>query len=134
SPSQSNERCASANREGDIHKTVFENIQYLGCSRINDPSSESEMLMIMRFLDEQRTATSVTVTLAVPHLASGIVLLHDSAGGELASFPVQKIRFCVRGRLDSAQDHCFCISFTHQGTNGEQIHQCHVFRCGQPNT
>ncbi|PIO73847.1 hypothetical protein TELCIR_04167 [Teladorsagia circumcincta] len=58
----------------DSKDVVTEPIQYLGCSRINDPSSESEMLMIMRFLDEQRTATSVTVTLAVPHLASGIVL------------------------------------------------------------
>ncbi|VDP18568.1 unnamed protein product [Heligmosomoides polygyrus] len=128
------ERWKSSPGKGDSCRTVFENIHYLGCSKIDDPSSEAEMLKLMRFLDEQRTSASVTVSLSVPHFAGGIVVLHDSSGGELTSFPVQRIRFCVRGRLDSAQSHCFSISFTHQGANGEQTHQCHVFRCSQSDT
>ncbi|VDL79325.1 unnamed protein product [Nippostrongylus brasiliensis] len=113
--------------------TIFK-IHYLGCSKIDDPSSETEMLKLMRFLDEQTTSSSVMVSLAVPHFASGIVVLRDSGGAELTSFPVQRIRFCVRGRLDSVQKCCFSISFTQRGTNGEQSHQCHVFRCGQSET
>ncbi|KAJ1356632.1 hypothetical protein KIN20_014371 [Parelaphostrongylus tenuis] len=116
----------------DFNQTVFENIHYLGCSQINDPLNEAEMLKLMRFLDDQRTSATVTVSLTVPHSSRGFVVLRDSSGGELTSFPVHRIRFCVRGRLDSAQKHCFSISFTHNGTNGEQTHQCHVFRSVQP--
>ncbi|VDM54098.1 unnamed protein product [Angiostrongylus costaricensis] len=90
------------------------------------------MLKLMRFLDEQRTSATVTVSLAVPHSSRGFVVLRDNSGGELTSFPVHRIRFCVRGRLDSAQKHCFSLSFTHHGADGEQTHQCHVFRSAQP--
>ncbi|VDK60725.1 unnamed protein product [Cylicostephanus goldi] len=58
----------------DFRQTVFENIHYLGCSKIDDPSNEAEMLRLMRFLDEQRTSATVTVSLAVPHSARGIVV------------------------------------------------------------
>uniref|UniRef100_A0A1I7XJX0 PID domain-containing protein n=1 Tax=Heterorhabditis bacteriophora TaxID=37862 RepID=A0A1I7XJX0_HETBA len=109
-------------------------IHYLGCSKIDNPSDEAEMLRLVSFLDNERTSDVVTVSLAIPHSASGLVMLTDTSGGDLTSFPVNRIRFCVRGRLDSNQKHCFAISFTHKGTNGEQTHQCHVFRSSQPDT
>ncbi|CAI4224060.1 unnamed protein product [Auanema sp. JU1783] len=114
--------------------TVFENIQYLGCSKIDNPSDEKDMLRLMTFLDTERVSDPVTVSLAVPHSFQGTVTLCDSAKAEVASFPVSQIRYCVRGPFGSAQTHCFAISFTHYLSAGEPAHQCHVFRSAQPDT
>lgn len=57
-----------------------------------------------------------------------------STKSEMVSFPVHRIRFCARGRLDSAERECFALSFTQKNATATDaaIHQCHVFRCQVP--
>ncbi|CAJ0583037.1 unnamed protein product, partial [Mesorhabditis spiculigera] len=131
-PSRSIDEPSTARHLDDC--SIFENMQYLGSSMISDPSDEGEMMKIVRLLDE-KADQAIRVSLAVPRTVTGTVTLSDPSGSALASFPVARIRFCVRGRIDTPQKNCFALSFTHHNPgSSDASHQCHVFRSSQPDT
>ncbi|VDK51014.1 unnamed protein product [Anisakis simplex] len=118
-----------------INTTVMEQICYLGCAKINSPSSESEMVKIMQLLNKERAQNPIDVVLSIPDSALGIVRMFDgSTKTEMVNFPVHRIRFCARGQLESAEKECFALSFTQQNATATDpaLHYCHVFRCQLP--
>ncbi|EGT54899.1 CBN-TBC-11 protein [Caenorhabditis brenneri] len=125
---------------GDFTETTqFKNVQYLGCSQLVNNDNDNEMKALMKVLDEQKGAQTVSVTLIVPHNISGTVKLIDQQGKLLSSFSLVNIRFCIRGESTTSQNNCFGISFTHKILTGENLasdilHQCHVFRTSKAET
>lgn len=125
---------------GDFTETTqFTNVQYLGCSQLVNNDNDNEMKALMKVLDEQKGAQTVSVTLIVPHNISGTVKLIDQQGKLLSSFSLVNIRFCIRGESTTSQNNCFGISFTHKILTGENLasdilHQCHVFRTSKAET
>ncbi|CAL2052799.1 unnamed protein product [Caenorhabditis brenneri] len=125
---------------GDFTETTqFTNVQYLGCSQLVNNDNDNEMKTLMKVLDEQKGAQTVSVTLIVPHNISGTVKLIDQQGKLLSSFSLVNIRFCIRGESTTSQNNCFGISFTHKILTGENLasdilHQCHVFRTSKAET
>ncbi|KAK0390326.1 hypothetical protein QR680_019302 [Steinernema hermaphroditum] len=114
---------------------VFDQICYLGCSRIENPSNESEMLQIVSSLNREKSHDPVNVILTIPPCSSGTVRLFDSESrSEMCSFPIHRIRFCARGQSDSQEKECFALSFVQNNSSqkGPALHQCHVFRCHVP--
>ncbi|VDN51777.1 unnamed protein product [Dracunculus medinensis] len=115
--------------------TSMEQISYLGCAKIDNPSSETEILKIMQLLNQERAANPIDIILSIPDSAFGIVRMYDGLSkSEMVNFPVHRIRFCARGHLNSTEKECFALSFTQKNaTAGDPaIHQCHVFRCQIP--
>uniref|UniRef100_A0A915C0Q2 Rab GTPase-activating protein 1 n=4 Tax=Parascaris univalens TaxID=6257 RepID=A0A915C0Q2_PARUN len=116
---------------------IMEQICYLGCAKIANPSSEPEMVKIMQLLNKERAQNPIDVILSIPDSALGIVRMFDGTSKtEMVSFPVHRIRFCARGQLDSAEKECFALSFTQQNATATDaaLHHCHVFRCQVPET
>uniref|UniRef100_A0A914W7E3 Beta-hexosaminidase A n=1 Tax=Plectus sambesii TaxID=2011161 RepID=A0A914W7E3_9BILA len=119
----------------ESESTVFNQISYLGCSSIENPSSEKEMLKIVALMNAEKEHDAIAVTLSVPSSSFGTVRLFDTATqAEMATFPVHRIRFCARGQTETPERDCFALSFTQQNAtaNERAIHQCHVFRCYVP--
>uniref|UniRef100_A0A0N5BD75 PID domain-containing protein n=1 Tax=Strongyloides papillosus TaxID=174720 RepID=A0A0N5BD75_STREA len=112
--------------------TQFENISYLGSSKINDPVCESEMHQIMHTLNSEQQHSSVRIMLTVPHFSTGIVHLLDlESGTEIMSFSIHRIRLCSRGHASTAEGECFALSYDNYNS-GQYSYQCHVFRSNKP--
>lgn len=109
---------------------AFEDVAYLGCAAINAPRSELEIQRNMAILNDQSAEQHIQVALVVPPDSEGVVTVYEnSTRSEVASFPVQRILFCARGALGSAEQHCFAFTCSHGNSAEEAIFQCHVFRC-----
>uniref|UniRef100_A0AC35G681 PID domain-containing protein n=1 Tax=Panagrolaimus sp. PS1159 TaxID=55785 RepID=A0AC35G681_9BILA len=92
------------------------------------------MLQIVGNFNEQKAHDSISVIIIIPNFAGGIVRLYEQTSRvEISSFPVQRIRFCARGGINSPERACFALSFT-QFIGNEEVNQCHVFRCHFPDT
>uniref|UniRef100_A0A7E4ZY60 PID domain-containing protein n=1 Tax=Panagrellus redivivus TaxID=6233 RepID=A0A7E4ZY60_PANRE len=114
--------------------TTFDQISYLGCSKISNPLSESEMLQIVANFNAEKAHGAIPIRMVIPNFAGGTVRLCEEATNvEISSFAIQRIRFCARGQVNSAERACFALSFT-QFTGVEELNQCHVFRCHVPET
>ncbi|KAI1709246.1 rab-GTPase-TBC domain-containing protein [Ditylenchus destructor] len=112
---------------------IFEQIAYLGCSKINDPISEPEMLQIIASFNQEKSHQAVNVSMMIPTTSSGTVRLFESDSKvEISSFPIHRIRFCARGQPSSPERGCFALSFTQFNSGTSPLHQCHVFRCQVP--
>uniref|UniRef100_A0A8C9T646 RAB GTPase activating protein 1 like n=1 Tax=Scleropages formosus TaxID=113540 RepID=A0A8C9T646_SCLFO len=104
----------------------FSKLSYLGCTWVKAPRSEPEALRAMSTLRAE-SAVPIPVTLYVPNVPEGSVRIVDQATGtEIASFPIYKVLFCVRGREGSVESDCF--SFTESYRSSEEF-QIHVFSC-----
>ncbi|TKR72060.1 hypothetical protein L596_019576 [Steinernema carpocapsae] len=111
---------------------VFDQICYLGCSKIENPANEAEMLQIVSCLNREKSHDPVNVILTIPPCSTGTVRLFDGESrSEMCSFPIHRIRFCARGQIDSLEKECFALSFVQNNSSqkGPALHQCHVFRC-----
>ncbi|KAM3728875.1 Rab GTPase-activating protein [Dirofilaria immitis] len=118
-----------------VTSATMEQISYLGCAKIENPSSETEILKIMQLLNKERSEKPIDVILFIPESSCGIVRMCDgTTKSEMVSFPVHRIRFCARGQLNSAERECFALSFTQKNATATDgaLHQCHVFRCQVP--
>uniref|UniRef100_A0AC34Q875 PID domain-containing protein n=1 Tax=Panagrolaimus sp. JU765 TaxID=591449 RepID=A0AC34Q875_9BILA len=112
--------------------TLFEHVSYLGCSKIDDPLNEKEMLEIIENFNREKAHDAISVIILIPNYLGGIVKLYEqSTKTEISTFLLSRIRCCVRGKNNSSECSCFAISFT-QFREKEEIHQCHVFRCNLP--
>uniref|UniRef100_A0A1I8EPU5 Rab-GAP TBC domain-containing protein n=2 Tax=Wuchereria bancrofti TaxID=6293 RepID=A0A1I8EPU5_WUCBA len=119
----------------DTHKIKYCLISYLGCAKIENASNEVEILKIMQLLNKERSEKPIDVILFIPDSSSGIVRMCDATTKfEMVSLPVHRIKFCVRGQLDSAERECFALCFTQKNATDGALHQCHVFRCQVPET
>ncbi|XP_069837751.1 rab GTPase-activating protein 1-like isoform X2 [Dendropsophus ebraccatus] len=104
----------------------FHKLSYLGHMKVSAPRSETEAL---RAMSSMRTHCSspITVTLYVPNVAEGSVRIMDqSTNAEIASFPIYKVLFCVRGQDGTAE--CDCFAFTSRDLDTDEF-QIHVFSC-----
>lgn len=132
---QTNGTMPEVTARSDPNCVTMEQISYLGCAKIENASSEPEMLKIMELLNKERSQNPIDVVLSIPDSAVGIVRMYDSASkSEMVNFPVHRIRFCARGQLNSAEKECFALSFTQQNAtlSDPGLHHCHVFRCDVP--
>uniref|UniRef100_A0A183C6Z8 PID domain-containing protein n=1 Tax=Globodera pallida TaxID=36090 RepID=A0A183C6Z8_GLOPA len=126
---------SNSNKKVDGTETIIERLSYLGCSKMDDPTSESEMLGIVSTMNAEKAHDAVSVTLVIPNGPTGIVRLLESGKqcpAEICSFPIQRIRFCARGRPETSERGCFALSFTQLAGKNATLHQCHVFRCQLP--
>uniref|UniRef100_A0A158R5T0 PID domain-containing protein n=1 Tax=Syphacia muris TaxID=451379 RepID=A0A158R5T0_9BILA len=117
----------------DTSYAVLKQIAYLGCSVIENASSEAEMLKIMHLLNKECQNDPIDVVLYVPRSAHGIVRMFggDEGTAEMVNFPIHRIRFCARGQLNTSEKECFALAFTQQNATASEpaLHYCHVFRC-----
>ncbi|VDM15071.1 unnamed protein product [Wuchereria bancrofti] len=56
-----------------VTAATMEQISYLGCAKIENPSSEVEILKIMQLLNKERSEKPIDVILFIPDSSSGIV-------------------------------------------------------------
>uniref|UniRef100_A0A0N4Z4K9 PID domain-containing protein n=1 Tax=Parastrongyloides trichosuri TaxID=131310 RepID=A0A0N4Z4K9_PARTI len=130
--SQSNNQLLTGENFWRRMGTQFENISYLGCSKIKDPVSENEMHQIMSTLNSEQQHSSVRIILTVPHYSTGIVHLIDSENSsEIMNFSIHRIRLCSRGHINSPEGECFALSYDNYNS-GQYLYQCHVFRSNVP--
>ncbi|KAL3099475.1 hypothetical protein niasHS_002930 [Heterodera schachtii] len=125
----------NCNKKCEAAESIIERLSYLGCSKMGDPTSESEMLGIVAAMNAEKAHDAVSVTLVIPHGPTGIVRLLETGKecpAEICSFPIQRIRFCARGKPETSESSCFALSFTQLAGKNATLHQCHVFRCVFP--
>ncbi|KAM4022794.1 rab GTPase-activating protein 1-like isoform 2-T3 [Anomaloglossus baeobatrachus] len=104
----------------------FHKLSYLGHMKVSAPRSETEALRAMSSMRAQCSAP-ITVTLYVPNVAEGSVRIVDqSNNAEIASFPIYKVLFCVRGQDGTSE--CDCFAFTSRDLDTDEF-QIHVFSC-----
>eukprot|EP00079_Xenopus_tropicalis_P024118 XP_012816646.1 PREDICTED: rab GTPase-activating protein 1-like isoform X2 [Xenopus tropicalis] len=104
----------------------FHKLCYLGCMKVSAPRNEIEALRAMASMKAQCIAP-ITVTLYVPNIPEGSVRIIDQTNkSEIASFPIYKVLFCVRGRDGTSE--CDCFAFTERDLGTEEF-QIHVFSC-----
>ncbi|OCT85063.1 uncharacterized protein LOC379167 isoform X1 [Xenopus laevis] len=104
----------------------FHKLCYLGCMKVSAPRNEIEALRAMASMKAQCVAP-ITVTLYVPNIPEGSVRIIDQTNkSEVASFPIYKVLFCVRGRDGTSE--CDCFAFTERDLGTEEF-QIHVFSC-----
>ncbi|XP_073499497.1 rab GTPase-activating protein 1-like isoform X1 [Phyllobates terribilis] len=104
----------------------FHKLSYLGHMKVSAPRSETEALRAMSSMRAQCSAP-ITVTLYVPNVAEGSVRIVDqSSNTEIASFPIYKVLFCVRGQDGTSE--CDCFAFTSRDLDTDEF-QIHVFSC-----
>ena len=48
---------------------------------------------------------------------------------EIATYKLQRILFCSRGAVESAERNCFAFTCSHGDNADTAMFQCHVFRC-----
>ncbi|KAJ6654682.1 hypothetical protein lerEdw1_006704 [Lerista edwardsae] len=105
---------------------LFNKLTYLGCMKVSAPRSESEALCAMATL-KNSSHSSFPVTLYVPNIPDGSVRIIDqSSNTEIASFPIYKVLFCVRGQNGTLEWDCF--AFTESLSDADEF-QIHVFSC-----
>ncbi|XP_066480287.1 rab GTPase-activating protein 1-like isoform X2 [Tiliqua scincoides] len=105
---------------------LFNKLTYLGCTKVSAPRSESEALCAMATLKNSSHST-FPVTLYVPNIPDGSVRIIDqSSNTEIASFPIYKVLFCVRGQNGTLE--CDCFAFTESLSDADEF-QIHVFSC-----
>ncbi|CAB1352097.1 unnamed protein product [Coregonus sp. 'balchen'] len=123
---ESSSECSPCSPIPDEDSVVFNKLTYLGCASVNAPRSEVEALRMMTILRGQ-CQLPLDVTLSVPGVSEGTVrLLDPQTSTEIASYPIYKILFCVRGHDGTPESDCF--AFTESHYNAEIFH-IHVFRC-----
>ncbi|KAM9280142.1 rab GTPase-activating protein 1-like isoform 2-T4 [Cariama cristata] len=105
---------------------LFNKLTYLGCTKVSAPRNELEALQAMANMKLSSQAPS-PVTLYVPNIPEGSVRIIDQASNvEIASFPIYKVLFCVRGQNGTSESDCFAFTESSCGTEEFQIH---VFSC-----
>ncbi|XP_039204882.1 rab GTPase-activating protein 1-like isoform X1 [Crotalus tigris] len=105
---------------------LFNKLLYLGCMKVSAPRSEAEALCAMATLKNSNHSPS-PVTLYLPNIPDGSVRIIDqSSSTEIASFPIYKVLFCVRGQNGTLECDCFAFTESYSGTEEFQIH---VFSC-----
>ncbi|NXK88889.1 RBG1L protein, partial [Formicarius rufipectus] len=116
--------CPGEPREED--SVLFNKLTYLGCTKVSAPRSEPEALHAMANMKASSPAP-LPVTLYVPNIPEGSVRIIDqSSNVEIASFPIYKVLFCVRGQNGTTESDCFAFTESSCGTEEFQIH---VFSC-----
>ncbi|XP_077133926.1 rab GTPase-activating protein 1-like isoform X1 [Ranitomeya variabilis] len=104
----------------------FHKLSYLGHMKVSAPRSETEALRAMSSMRAHCSAP-ITVTVYVPNVAEGSVrILDQSSNAEIASFPIYKVLFCVRGQDGTSE--CDCFAFTSRDLDTDEF-QIHVFSC-----
>ncbi|XP_017692402.1 PREDICTED: rab GTPase-activating protein 1-like isoform X1 [Lepidothrix coronata] len=105
---------------------LFNKLMYLGCTKVSAPRNEPEALHAMGNMKSSSQAP-LPVTLYVPNIPEGSVRIIDQCSNvEIASFPIYKVLFCVRGQNGTAESDCFAFTESSCGTEEFQIH---VFSC-----
>ncbi|KAM7106724.1 rab GTPase-activating protein 1-like isoform 2-T6 [Ciconia maguari] len=105
---------------------LFNKLIYLGCTKVSAPRNEPEALHAMANMKSSSQAP-LPVTLYVPNIPEGSVRIIDqSSNMEIASFPIYKVLFCVRGQNGTSESDCFAFTESSCGTEEFQIH---VFSC-----
>ncbi|NWU05909.1 RBG1L protein, partial [Cephalopterus ornatus] len=105
---------------------LFNKLSYLGCTKVSAPRNEPEALHAMANMKSSSQAP-LPVTLYVPNVPEGSVRIIDQRSNvEIASFPIYKVLFCVRGQNGTAESNCFAFTESSCGTEEFQIH---VFSC-----
>ncbi|TRZ26852.1 hypothetical protein HGM15179_000257 [Zosterops borbonicus] len=105
---------------------LFNKLTYLGCTKVSAPRNEPEALHAMANLKSSSQAP-LPVTLYVPNIPEGSVRIIDQLNNlEIASFPIYKVLFCVRGQNGTSESDCFAFTESSCGTEEFQIH---VFSC-----
>ncbi|NWW95070.1 RBG1L protein, partial [Rhynochetos jubatus] len=105
---------------------LFNKLTYLGCTKVSAPRNEPEALHAMANM-KSSSQTPLPVTLYVPNIPEGSVRIIDqSSNVEIASFPIYKVLFCVRGQNGTSESDCFAFTESSCGTEDFQIH---VFSC-----
>ncbi|KFV04414.1 Rab GTPase-activating protein 1-like, partial [Pterocles gutturalis] len=105
---------------------LFNKLTYLGCTKVSAPRNELEALHAMANMKSSSQAP-LPVTLYVPNIPEGSVRIIDqSSNAEIASFPIYKVLFCVRGQNGTSESDCFAFTESSCGTEEFQIH---VFSC-----
>ncbi|KAM9516763.1 rab GTPase-activating protein 1 isoform 1-T2 [Salvelinus alpinus] len=123
---ESSSECSPSTPIPDEDSVVFNKLTYLGCASVNAPRSEVEALRMMTILRGQ-CQLPLDVTLSVPGVSEGTVrLLDPQTSTEIASYPIYKILFCVRGHDTTPESDCFAFTESHYNA---EIFRIHVFRC-----
>ncbi|NWW31007.1 RBG1L protein, partial [Panurus biarmicus] len=105
---------------------LFNKLTYLGCTKVSAPRSEAEALHAMANMKSSSHAP-LPVTLYVPNIPEGSVrIISQLSNLEIASFPIYKVLFCVRGQNGTSESDCFAFTESSCGTEEFQIH---VFSC-----
>ncbi|NXB12971.1 RBG1L protein, partial [Cnemophilus loriae] len=105
---------------------LFNKLTYLGCTKVSAPRNEPEALHAMANMKSSSQAP-LPVTLYVPNIPEGSVRIIDQLNNlEIASFPIYKVLFCVRGQNGTSESDCFAFTESSCGTEEFQIH---VFSC-----
>uniref|UniRef100_A0A8C5NSD0 Rab GTPase-activating protein 1-like n=1 Tax=Junco hyemalis TaxID=40217 RepID=A0A8C5NSD0_JUNHY len=105
---------------------LFNKLTYLGCTKVSAPRNEPEALHAMANMKSSSQAP-LPVTLYVPNIPEGSVrIINQLSNLEIASFPIYKVLFCVRGQNGTSESDCFAFTESSCGTEEFQIH---VFSC-----
>ncbi|NXG78685.1 RBG1L protein, partial [Baryphthengus martii] len=105
---------------------LFNKLTYLGFTKVSAPRNEPEALHAMANLKSSSQAP-LPVTLYVPNIPEGSVrIINQLNNTEIASFPIYKVLFCVRGQNGTSESDCFAFTESSCGTEEFQIH---VFSC-----
>ncbi|NXY08167.1 RBG1L protein, partial [Pteruthius melanotis] len=105
---------------------LFNKLTYLGCTKVSAPRNEPEALHAMANM-KSSSQSPLPVTLYVPNIPEGSVRIIDQSSNlEIASFPIYKVLFCVRGQNGTSESDCFAFTESSCGTEEFQIH---VFSC-----
>uniref|UniRef100_A0A803W6X3 Rab GTPase-activating protein 1-like n=1 Tax=Ficedula albicollis TaxID=59894 RepID=A0A803W6X3_FICAL len=105
---------------------LFNKLTYLGCTKVSAPRNEPEALCAMANM-KSSSQVPLPVTLYVPNIPEGSVRIIDQLSNlEIASFPIYKVLFCVRGQNGTSESDCF--AFTESSCGTEEF-QMHVFSC-----
>lgn len=119
-------RSSSPSEPLEEDSVLFNKLTYMGCMKVSAPRNEPEALRAMANLKSSSQAP-LSVTLYVPNVPEGSVRIIDqSSNVEIASFPIYKVLFCVRGQNGTAESDCFAFTESSCGTEEFQIH---VFSC-----
>ncbi|NWI87617.1 RBG1L protein, partial [Pitta sordida] len=119
-------RLASPSEPLEEDSVLFNKLTYLGCTKVVAPRNEPEALQAMANMKSSSQAP-LPVTLYVPNIPEGSVRIIDqSSNVEIASFPIYKVLFCVRGQNGTSESDCFAFTESSCGTEEFQIH---VFSC-----
>uniref|UniRef100_A0A8C3LRD6 Rab GTPase-activating protein 1-like n=1 Tax=Chrysolophus pictus TaxID=9089 RepID=A0A8C3LRD6_CHRPC len=122
----STQRSSSPHEPLEEDSVLFNKLTYLGCMKVSAPRNEPEALRAMANMKSSSQAP-LSVTLYVPNVPEGSVRIIDqSSNVEIASFPIYKVLFCVRGQNGTSESDCFAFTESSCGTEEFQIH---VFSC-----
>ncbi|CAH0552956.1 unnamed protein product, partial [Brassicogethes aeneus] len=114
----------------DQECTIFSGVTYLGAAAINAPKSEAEIQRNMAILNEQSSELGIKVSVSVPSMSQGFVVLYDASTNSVISrYEIHRIVFYTRGSVETPEGSCFAFTWSHGDTQESAIYQCHVFRC-----